>query len=364
MNILYLTGSLNIGGTEIYTLNMATAMKERGHTVFWGTTISGTFQSIASDHSIALIDCPLHKRLPIAMLRSISVLRRTVSQNNIDIIHSADAYSALVATLAFRKCKKRPKLIWSNVGISSTSYPFMKSICGNKLDLILAASHYIRNRMIEIGFNPSSVSVHMGGRSLCKSHKTKEQARQEYGFDSSDIVIGSVGRLVHLKGNHTLIESLPMILRQYPSAKLVLVGDGEARAELESLASDLGVSDHVIFTGAITHIEDVYTAFDIVAFPTLFEALGYIPFEAMYYEKPLVASYVGGVPEIVRHMENGLLIPPACADLWAKAIICLLGDVELQKHLVDNGKRIYVSELAPEISGDRLEKIYTEVNAK
>lgn len=361
MRILYLTNCFDIGGTELYTLDYATEMQSKGHTVFWGTVKTGKMKAKAEESGIALRFCVHASRTPVNMISSVKKIKAVIEKENIEIVHAIDAYTAMLATFAIKKLNRKPKLVWSNVGIGAGTYSLMKKLCAGSLDMTVAVSHFIRNRLIESGFNPYKIIVYSQSREMAQPTVTREAWRKEHSIDADAVVIGSVGRVVDMKGNETLVRVMPAIAEHYSNARLVIVGDGPDKARLEQLAKELKVEDKIIFTGALTNIENIYNAFDIVAFPTYWEALGYIPYEAMYYEKPLVASYTGGVPEIVKDGYNGLLVPPADLKGWEEALLRLLGDKELCESLSENGKEYYNNNLSRQARKITMENYYSDL---
>lgn len=361
MNILYLTGCLSIGGTELYTLDYAKTIQAAGQTVYWATIRGGLLRETVEQSGIPLLYCELGKRSPFAMLRAFRQLRAIVEDYSIDLIHATDAYSAMVAALAFRERNKKHTLIWSNVGIGSLSYLLMRKLCGHRIDGYIAVSHFIRNRMIEEGFDPDRITVYSQNRVTPASTRTREEVREFYGIEPGDFVIGSVGRLVPLKGNRTVLEALKPVVNAHPYVKFLLVGDGPEREVLTERAKRLHLSDNVIFAGFCEDIENLYQAFDMVVFPTYYEALGYIPYEAMYHKRPIIASRTGGVPELVTDGYNGLLVPPAMPKLWTDAMLRLIGDPELRSRLVENGTAFYEKYLSRANCEEQLLGVYTNL---
>lgn len=358
MNILYLTGNLGIGGTELYALDYAKSMRSIGHTVLWASIKTGPMKEIINKEKIQLLHCSFEHRLPLSFLRAILQLRKYCKVYKIDVIHAIDAYTALVAVCAFKNIKKRPKLIWSSVGIGSKSYTLMKKICEKDIDIIITVSQFIRNRMIEEGFDPKKLIPYSQSREMIDSNFNRDILRQEFGFKENDFVIGTIGRLAYMKGNRTVVLAMKDLIEKRKNIKLLVVGDGPDRKELEKLSQELGVQNNVIFTGFRTDIENMYAIFDIVAFPTYYEALGYIPFEAMYYEKPIVASYTGGIPEVIIDGYNGILVPPAMEEEWTKAFIRIIEDKEFYEKLKMNGKKYYNLNLKRDKTYKKLENIY------
>ena len=358
MNILYLTGCLSIGGTELYTLDYAKTSRAAGQTVYWGTVKDGLFRETVEKEGIPLLYCELGKRSPFALIKAMNQIRRIVADYKINLIHATDAYSALVAALAFGRKKRSHVLVWSNVGIGSLSYMLMRKVCGNKIDGYIAVSHFIRNRMIEEGFDPARITVYSQNRATPEATKSREDTRANYGILPNDFVIGTVGRLVKLKGNHTVVDALQTVVKLHKNVKLLVIGDGPERQNLMERAQELQIAEHVIFAGFCTDIENLYPAFDLVVFPTHYEALGYIPYEAMYHQRPIIASRTGGVPELVIDEYNGLLVPPAMPELWADAILRLIDDATLREKMVENGTDFYEKYLSRSNCEEKLRAVY------
>ena len=197
-----------------------------------------------------------------------------------------------------------------------------------------------------------------------KCMNNRDDLRAKFGLSKGDFVVGTMGRVVPMKGNSTVVKAMQTVVRQEEKAKLLIVGDGSERSSLEELAEKLGIKDSVFFTGFRTDIENMYSIFDVVAFPTYYEALGYIPYEAMYYEKPIIASLTGGIPEIVIHGYNGLLVPPAMEKEWANAILSLIRDQDLYDRLKANGKNFYDTNLRYDHTHRKLESMYKALMMK
>jgi glycosyltransferase involved in cell wall biosynthesis len=175
-------------------------------------------------------------------------------------------------------------------------------------------------------------------------------------------VIGTVGRLTSIKGHQHLIDAVPEILRRCPTAHVVLVGDGELRQTLEERTRRLGVDGCVIFTGYREDTPALIAGMDLFVLPSLNEGMGRVLVMAMALGKPIVASRVGGVPELLGQGEAGLLVPPADPRALADAICTLLVDPVRAKTLGEAGRR-----RAPAYSANAmvqaLARLYREVLA-
>jgi glycosyltransferase involved in cell wall biosynthesis len=152
-------------------------------------------------------------------------------------------------------------------------------------------------------------------------------------------VIGCVGRLVPIKGHCHLLDAAPGILARCPEARFVLVGDGELRPTLEAQARMLGVADRVVFTGFREDVPALLAGMDIVALPSLNEGMGRVLVMAMALGKPVVATRVGGVPELLQEGAAGTLVPPGDPGALGEAVRELLRDPTRATALGEAGRR-------------------------
>jgi len=138
--------------------------------------------------------------------------------------------------------------------------------------------------------------------------------------------VGVVARLEPEKGHPTLLQAWPAVLRAVPNAALLVVGEGSRYAELERLAASLRIAHRVVFTGRRDDVPSVTAALDVAVLPSYREAQGLSILEAMALSRPVVASRVGGIPEVIEDGVSGLLVPPRDPEALAGAIIRLLKD--------------------------------------
>ena len=152
------------------------------------------------------------------------------------------------------------------------------------------------------------------------------EARDGLRIDGSFPVLLSVGRLTPQKGQRYLVEAMPRVLARFPSAKLLIIGEGFLRNQLTELRDRLGLQAYVDFPGIREDIRTLLEVSDLFVFPSLFEGLGVALMEAAGAGKPVVASDVGPLPEVVSHGETGVLVPPRDPRALADAIIELASD--------------------------------------
>ncbi len=163
------------------------------------------------------------------------------------------------------------------------------------------------------------------------------QRRLALGLTGEDRVVGVVGSLYGVKGHRYLLEAAPQILEACPSATFLIVGCGELEAELRAQAKRLGLDGRVRFLGFREDVGELLSLFDVFALPSLSEGLSIALLEAMAAGKPVVATNVGGNPELIIDCETGLLVPAGDVRKLAAAIGKLLKDPAEARRLGENG---------------------------
>jgi glycosyltransferase involved in cell wall biosynthesis len=194
---------------------------------------------------------------------------------------------------------------------------------------ILVPSAYLRAIAVGWGLDPERVTVVPNPAPEVPTHPTREEARDALAVDG--IALGTAGRLTAQKALGDALHALARV----PAVELLVRGDGPERAALETRAVELGVADRVRFLGAGTR-EDVlalFRAVDVALLTSAWENLPHTLLEALAAGTPVIATAVGGIPEVVRDGENGLLVPPGDADALAAAIDRVVHDDVLRASL-------------------------------
>ena len=184
--------------------------------------------------------------------------------------------------------------------------------------------------------------------------------RDEYGMEAGSQIVGVVARLEPEKGHQTLIEAWPHVLREVPDAYLLIVGEGSRRDFLEQWAAAHKVAHRIIFTGRRDDIPAVTAAIDVAVLPSWREAQGLSILEAMALSRPVVASGVGGIPEMIEDGVTGLLVEHDNPVALAAAIARLLTDHALADTLGRAGHDLVHNRFCIELMVKAVEEIYDE----
>jgi len=172
-----------------------------------------------------------------------------------------------------------------------------------------------------------------------------------------------VGRLTEQKGHTYLLDAFAQVMRVLPAARLLVIGDGELRPTLERRATRLGLHGSVIFTGRREDVPRLMMALDVLALPSLWEGFGLVLLEAMAAGKPIVASRVSAIPEIVADGETGLLVPPRDVKALAQALLALLHDPQRATEMGRRGRLRLEQEFTVERMVSQTEAAYEKVRA-
>jgi len=184
--------------------------------------------------------------------------------------------------------------------------------------------------------------------------------RRSLGIPDNSFVVGTAGRLTPVKGHRYLIEAAGRLVDFRPDTVFVFLGDGELLCELENMASRLGVKENVRFLGWRRDTAEVMSTFDLFVLPSLNEGMGRVLVEAMALGKPVVASGVGGISNLIVHGENGLLVRPADSRALAGSIKFLITDSEKRKQMEGKGKRIAV-KYSVDSMVEKIDRLYVEL---
>ncbi|MCK4326136.1 glycosyltransferase family 4 protein, partial [bacterium] len=214
--------------------------------------------------------------------------------------------------------------------------------------------------MDKIGINEEKVITIYNGIAVEHLH-TNADITTEYGSRPGARIIGTIGRLTLQKGLKYLIHAVAIAIKQIPQIELLIVGDGTEKKNLVKLVSDLGIRERVIFTGFQKDVGSFLRTMEIFILPSLFEGLPGVVLEAMAFQRPVVATRIAGVDEVVVDEETGVLVPPRNPEALAGAIIKLLSDREKAREMGIRGREKAEKYFNIGLMVEKYEKVYDEL---
>jgi glycosyltransferase involved in cell wall biosynthesis len=174
-----------------------------------------------------------------------------------------------------------------------------------------------------------------------------ETQRERFGIFNENVVL-FVGRLASYKGVEYLLKSMPPVIKEFKDTVLVIVGEGNIRNELEKLTKKLGLQEHVRFLGSLPsdQIPEIMSLATVFVLPSLVESFGVVIAEALSMEKPVIASNVGGIPEVLEKGKTGVLVSRQDVKGLSEAIVSVLSDQNWARTMAIEGRKAVVRKFS------------------
>jgi glycosyltransferase involved in cell wall biosynthesis len=322
------------------------------------------FVTAASDLGLELCVIPERFRFDT---RVISALRKIVEVKAPDIVLTHQVKSHLLMSIS--RLPHRFPWVAFHHGYTTTdrkmrAYNLLNRWSLPKADRVITVCEAFARDLRVAGVSRERIHVqHNSIRPEERSESEGEALRTHLGVAKGKILLLSVGRLSREKGHIDLMSAFRHLQEIYPDnrATLVIVGDGPERANLTALSASLNLGLRVILAGQIDNVSPFYTAADIVVLPSHSEGSPYVLLEAMAARVPVVATAVGGVPEMVKDEESALLVPARDPRRLAMAIARLLAEPKLAHNLTENAATLVGTRYAPDTQVRSLVRIFRSV---
>jgi L-malate glycosyltransferase len=276
---------------------------------------------------------PIARLAFVPGLRGLRTLRRAMQSGEFDVVHSHAARAHGAVSFARVGLAARPwHVVSRRVDFAVGRDPVSAWKYRRGADAFLAISEGVRRVLLEGGVLPERVRVVPSGIDLAKFDGLRERdaVRAELGLDARTLAVGNVAALAPHKAQNDLLRAAAMVHARRRDVRFFIVGEGALRARLELLARELGIDEHVVFTGFRADALDLLRAFDVFVLSSYLEGLGTSIMDAQALGVPVVATRTGGIPELVQDGETGLLTPPRDPASLAAAILRFLEDETLR----------------------------------
>ena len=329
--------SLSPGGTERLVIEIVRGLADRVDSIVCCLDEPGAWAA-----ELAAINVPVItvQRTPGFHPSLAMRLARIMKDRAIDIIH-CHHYSPYVYGLLASVLRPGVKLVFTEHGKLSDHRPSTKRRIVNPVlsrlrARVCAVSADLKQHMVAEGFPANRVDVLYNGIDPGSRPTRADQsaARTALGIPNDSFVVGTVGRLDRVKNLSLFLEAHAVLAARQPNVHAVIIGDGPERAFLEDKAANLGTSKSVTFTGYRHDVRALMASFDVYLNCSLYEGVSLTILEAMAAGLPVVATPVGGNPEVVVDQETGLLVPARARSL-AEAVLGLLHDPRRRRVMGD-----------------------------
>jgi glycosyltransferase involved in cell wall biosynthesis len=381
LRVLHPITRLTLGGSSENTIASCVALDRAGYDCILATSFRESDASSLADarrRGCRVVDIPALGRevAPLADLAALAELVRLIRRERPAIVHTHTSKAGFIGRLA-AVIARAPAVIHQPHGHIFYGYysprrtavfTALERQAARWTDRIItltdrgAQEHLARG----IGRAEQYVAVPSGvpTAELRAAAPPRGEARARLGLDPDAFIVVGLGRLVPIKGFDLLARALPALVAQIPSARVLLVGDGAERAHLGAIAASMGVAERLRMTGETTDVASYLAAADVVAVPSRNEGMGRVIVEAMALGLPVVATTVGGIPDVVTDGECGRLVEPEDTDALAAALIELGRDPALRRKLGEAAVR-RAEAFSTAVASEKLLAVYaTLVRAK
>ncbi len=378
VRVLHLITRLDRGGSAENTVFTAFGLDRRRFevTLAAGRTVSPTpgLSRFGMEKGRDWIEVPQLVRdiRPFVDLWALIKLYVLIRRGRFHIVHTHSSKAGILGRLAARMAGV-PVVVHTPHGhvfygyygpVLSRLFVVLEKLLAPLTDRIVTLTERGKREHVEFGVaGPEKfVVVHSGVElgPFLGVRADPEEIKRNLGIAPGDRVVGSLGRLVPIKGHRYLIEAAGLVLRKRPNVTFLLVGDGPLRRELEVLTEGLGIGHKVVFAGHREDEPEVLSAMDIFVLPSLNEGMGRVLVEAMAEGKPVVATDVGGVADVVEDRRTGILVPPRDPEALAEAILELLDDPEKARRFGEAGRE-RASLFSVERMVEEIEELYEDL---
>ena len=359
IRILRVIARLNMGGPAIHVSNLAAGLETRGYhtTLVAGSLARGedSMAYVAERLGVKVVDVPDMQRevAPLHDIRSIRRLTAIMRDERPHILHTHTAKAgALARAAALAAGDARPPIVVHTFhghvlkgyfGRGRTA--FFKQVERNLAryaDVLIAVSPEVRDELVEHGIAPAGkftvIRLGIPLEDRLGDATVDLDYRSLYGIPSDAFVVGWVGRMTGVKDTDAVLEILRATRERGVDAVLCLVGDGPDRVSLEQVAHDLGIARSTYFVGYQTDVAGYYRLFDAFVLPSVNEGTPVSAIEALASGIPVVATRVGGVPDVVTEGVDGFLVAPRDTEGAADRLAELARDPELRRRLGEAGR--------------------------
>jgi glycosyltransferase involved in cell wall biosynthesis len=355
LRVLHAITRLTLGGSSENTIASCVALDAAGYECTLATSFRESDAASLADarrRGCRVVDLPALGRevAPLADLTALLQIIGLIRRDRPAIVHTHTSKAGFIGRLAAAVARvpavihqPHGHVFYGYYGPRRTAvFTALERWAARWTDRIVtltdrgAAEHHARG----IGRAAQYVAVPSGvpTAELRAAAPRRREARARLELDPDAFVVVGLGRLVPIKGFDLLVRALPAVVAQIPSVRVRLVGDGAERRHLEALARSLGVAERLALVGEVFDVVTHLAAADALAVPSRNEGMGRVIVEAMALRIPVVATAVGGIPDVVNDGECGRLIAPGDVDGLAAALIELGRDEALRRKLGEAGE--------------------------
>jgi glycosyltransferase involved in cell wall biosynthesis len=361
MKILHINTERTWRGGEQQTLNLLAGLNERQIAAHLVCQAGSLIEERAARIGVDVFPIPMRGEIDLAASFQI---RKLINEFNYNIIHAHTshahslAFLASIRTRAIRLVTRRVDFtIFRNrfLPLNGIKYRFMA-------DYYIAISKKIKEVMVKDGIAADRIFVVYSGIDLERFYgATGDYLIPEFSLQPDEPVVINVAHLAEHKGQQFLVRAIPHVLKQIPSARFFIIGEGKLLGELQALSASLGITQALTFTGFRKDVGAFYQTADLFIMSSVQEGLGTAMIDALALGKPVVAANAGGIPEIIKDGETGRLVEAANPQALAHGIIQMLTHKDQAQAMAQRGQALVKEQFSIEAMVENNLTVYRQL---
>lgn len=367
LRVVHLLHTVAYGGVETIVINWLRSIDRSRvdvHAVCFANP-RGTerpFIAAAQRHGIDVRTIPWARSKPV--LRSASALGKILQDLGADIVHTHNLYAEIVGLWAARRTGARTittLYVWADFGWKRNVMQIIEARLIRLFDRVTAQSETARRDTIRLGVRPERVSVLFSGHEaapLAPPAAERRARRRDWGAEDEHTVLINVARLYPEKAHDGLLRSFHEVHQRCPSARLWILGVGPLEKNVRALCTSLGLDPAVRFLGFVENLASVLPLADIQVHPSHAEGIPLALCAGMAAGLPIVASAVGGLPELLDHGRRGFLVPARDEAAFARGVLSLIEDRATRDCLGRTARAFIEQEYSLPASAELLARTY------
>ena len=361
VRVLRVIARLNMGGPALHVAYLSAGLRDRGYdtTLVAGSLALGeeSMAGVAQGLGVPIVTVPeLHREIsPLRDLRAVYHLADLIHEVRPHILHTHTAKAGTIGRLAARLLGDNgpPIVVHTFHGhvlrgyfdpVRSTAFRLLERWLAQRTTALIAVSPEVRDDLVSLGVAPQEkftvvrLGIELDERVGSDSDGPRADTRRALGIPADRFVVGWIGRMTGVKRTDDVLLAVRALRERGVDTVLCMVGDGPDRDAVERRAHQLGIVRDSLFLGYQEEVASYYAAFDALILPSANEGTPVSAIEALGGGRPVVATRVGGVPDVVRDGIDGFLVEPGDVDAMAERLSALAADPPLRHRMGEAGR--------------------------
>jgi glycosyltransferase involved in cell wall biosynthesis len=384
IRVLRVIARLNMGGPALHVAYLSSGLRSRGYetTLVAGSLALGeeSMAGVAGELGVPVVTVPeLHREIsPLRDLRAVYHVADLIRRQRPDILHTHTAKAGAIGRLAAMLAgDARPPIVVHTFHghvlrgyfdpVRSTFFRLLERSLARRTTALVAVSPEVRDDLVGLGVAPREkftvirLGIELDERVGSGRNGLGPETRRVLGVAETRFVVGWIGRMTGVKRTDDVLLAVRGLRERGVDAVLCMVGDGPDRDAVEQRAHDLDIVRHCLFVGYQDEVAPYYAAFDALILPSANEGTPVSAIEALAGGRPVVATRVGGVPDVVRDGVDGFLVEPGDVDAMADRLAALAGDPELRARMGAAGRERVIERYSVERLLDDTDRLYRDL---